>query len=429
MRIIHLIPGSGGTFYCQNCLRDAALVKALRAMGHDVIMVPLYLPLLIDAPVTQHAPTFFGGINTYLQQYVSFFRKTPRWLDRFLDAAWLLRRVAVKEGSTNAADLGPMTLSMMKGRGGFQRKEFERFLAWIQHQEKPDVIHISNALLLGLAPEIRSVTDARICCGLQDEEPWVDGMPAPYNRLCWEAMSAHAACVDRFVATSEWYAERMRVRLGLPQDQVRVVYLGADLSDAAPADRAPDPPVLGYLSHLSEAQGFSTLVDAFIRLKRDPALRGLRLRATGGLTQADTAFVNQQRVKLRAAGMEQDVEILSDFTAVKRHEFLKSLSVLSVPVHEEEAFGLYIIEALAYGVPVVQPRLGAFPELLARTGGGILFEPGNDAEYDAALRALLLDPARARSLAAEGRARVLEGFSVERMAEDTLRIYNEVLAR
>ncbi|MDQ1257733.1 MAG: hypothetical protein QG656_2339, partial [Candidatus Hydrogenedentes bacterium] len=76
MKIFHLTPGSGGTFYCQNCYRDAALLRALRRRGHDVMMLPMYLPIFSDTDgASTHSPIFFGGINVYLQQRFRLFQK------------------------------------------------------------------------------------------------------------------------------------------------------------------------------------------------------------------------------------------------------------------------------------------------------------------------------------------------------------------
>ena len=158
MKIVHIVPGSGGTFYCENCMRDNALVKALRRMGHDVVMVPLYLPMFADDPeLSEDVPVFFGGINVYLQQKLALFRKTPRWLDRLADARWILELAARKAGTTRAAGLGDMTLSMLRGADGNQAKELDRLIKWLAENERPDIVHLSNALLIGLARRIRAV--------------------------------------------------------------------------------------------------------------------------------------------------------------------------------------------------------------------------------------------------------------------------------
>ncbi len=427
MKICQLVPGSGGTFYCQNCLRDLTLVRALQREGHEVVMMPLYLPPFGEGADANHtAPVFFGGINVYLQQRFPLFRKTPRWLDRFFDTRLMLKLAAAQERSTNAAKLGPMTLSMLEGRHGNQEKEFARLLSWLTHHEKPEVIHISNALLLGLATEIKRALDVPIVCSLQDEEPWVEAMPAPWKERCWNAMIEAAAHVDGFIATSRWYAARMSERLGIPRDRIQVVYLGVEISEADAARLSFDPPTIGYLSRLDEAQGLGVLVDAFIQLKQEAHLRELRLHATGGFTAIDRPFIASVRAKLRAHGFEGAVDFREAFQGTKRAEFLRSVSVLSTPAPRGEAFGIQLLEAMAMGVPVVQPGVGAYPEIIEATGGGLLYDPQGRRHLADTLRAVLLDPERARALGQQGRHAVRERFSIERVARDMADVYRRV---
>jgi glycosyltransferase involved in cell wall biosynthesis len=346
-------------------MRDGALVQALRRAGEDVVMVPMYLPMFTDGnPLQDDTPVFFGGINVWLQQQVPLFRKTPRWMDRLFDSEWMLRRAARMEGTTSASELGPMTLSMLEGTGGHQKKELERLLQWLQEHERPDLVHISNALLIGLAGEIKERMNIPVVCSLQDEDWWLDAINPPYDQACWDAIRARTDNVDRFVAVSGWFADRMSRRLEVPRDLMDVVHVGIDLSGYEPAPLDWDPPVLGI----------------------------------------------------------DDAEFIEDFSREKRLAFLKSISVMCVPVEQGEAFGSYIIEAMAAGVPVVQPDAGAFPELIEQTGGGLVYE-----DPVRSLGELLLDPDRARELGSRGRRSVQEHFSIETMAQNMMAVYNALL--
>lgn len=427
MRIVYLAPGTGGTFYCQNCMRDVSLVRAMRKHNHQVTLVPVYLPLLIDAgDVATDVPVFFGGINVYLQQKIPFFRQTPRWLDQWLDAPRLLRLAAKREGSTEAAGLGPMTLSVLKGEDGNQRKELERLLDWLEHHEKPDLVHLSNSLLIGVAGEIKRRLRVPVVCSLQDEEGWVDAIHPPYSEQCWEAMAERKKDVDAFIAVSEWYGGEMMGRLGLSREQLHVVRLGIEVDPAASSVLPFDPPVIGYLSKLSRSLGLGHLVDAFIELKKKPGLEGLRLRATGGKHGPDAEFIKGLHHKLRRQGMDGDVEFIDEFDLQARREFLRSLTLLSVPAQFGEAFGLHIIEALGEGVPVVQPAVGGYPEVVGATGGGLLYDPRDPQALLHSLESLLRDPERARALGAQGREAVRQSFTVDLMAEGTARVYESV---
>jgi glycosyltransferase involved in cell wall biosynthesis len=178
---------------------------------------------------------------------------------------------------------------------------------------------------------------------------------------------------------------------------------------------------------LNEAQGLGALIDAFIQLKQEPALKKLRFRATGGCTTADQVFVDAVREKLRRHGVEDSVEFLADFRKSHGRAFLRSLSVLSAPAPQGEAFGVQLIEAMALGVPVVQPAVGAYPEIIEATGGGILYDPDERSGLVDALRSVLLNPEHARLLGQRGRAAVRERFTMDRVVRDMAKVYASVL--
>ena len=423
MKVVHIVPGSGGTFYCQNCMRDAALVQALRRQGTDVVMMPMYLPMFTDGdPEVKETPVFFGGINVWLQQRFKLFRKTPRWLDRLFDSQWMLKRAAKMEGTTSPAGLGPMTLSMLEGSHGHQRKEVERLVEWLAEHEKPDIIHISNALLIGLAGEIKRRLNVSVICSLQDEDGWLDQIDPPDDEACWNAIAERCGDVDRFVAVSHWYADRMSDRLKIARERIDVVHIGIDLAGYEQASLDLNPPVIGFLSRMNESLGLGKLVDAFIELKRFQSLENLKFRATGGMVGTDREFVETMQKKLAAHGMEDDAEFIEDFSREHRQAFLKSLSVMCVPVEQGEAFGTYILEALAAGVPVVQPSAGAFPELIEATGGGIITD-----DLAGTLRELLSNPAEIHRLGQAGHDAVVKDFGVETMAKNMMIVYNDLL--
>ncbi|MBA7484698.1 D-inositol-3-phosphate glycosyltransferase [subsurface metagenome] len=428
MRIVQITPSAGGSFYCENCLRDAALVRSMRKLGHDILMIPLYLPLPTDeSNLAGKTPIFFGGINVYLQQKLLFFRRTPRWLDKLFDSPKLLKWVARKAGMTNSKDLGRMTISMLRGEKGRQIKELDRLIEWVETQDnKPDVVCLSNVLLVGLAKRIKQRLGVPVVCLLQDEDGFLDGLSSPYSEQAWQILAERADNIDAFIAVSKYYADVMQQRLGLVSERVYVVYMGISLDGYQLRQTEPEIPTIGYLSRMCPGKGLDTLVDAFVHLKKNEKLKNAKLRITGGKMADDDVFLDKTRKRLSSCGLISDVEFLWDFDRNAKLAFLQTLSVLSVPEKQPVAYGLYVLEALAAGVPVVQPASGVFPELLEMTGGGLLCEPDNATALAAAMGPLLLKPDYARELGKQGRDAVLKKFNIEQTAAEMVRIYGEI---
>jgi glycosyltransferase involved in cell wall biosynthesis len=417
MKIVQLTPGAGGMF-CGSCMRDNALVAALRKLGHDAIMLPLYTPLTTDEPDNSTGRVFLGGINVYLQQKSAIFRHTPEWLDRRFDNPELLRAAARAAVKTKPAELGDLTLSVLRGEDGRQAKELRKLTAWLAENTKPDVVCLSNVLLSGLARSIRETLRVPVVCTLQGEDFFVDGLPAPQREQAWELLRQRAREIDAFIAVSRYYGEAMRTRLDVREWKVHVVHNGIDLSGYAPVAQKPAQPTIGYLARLAPEKGLHTLFEAFRLIHRGGKTPGVKLRVAGSFTAGDQPFVDALRADIERAELTRDVELMPNLDRAQKIAFLQSLSVFSVPATYGESFGLYVLEAMACGVPVVQPRHGPFPELIEATGGGVLCAPDDPADLAAKLEELLADDARRTALGEAGRAKVLAHFTVERMARE-----------
>jgi glycosyltransferase involved in cell wall biosynthesis len=427
MNIVHIVPGSGGGFYCQNCVRDIGLVKALHAAGHDVLFVPMYLPFLeLAGDAVAQAPVFYGAVNVYLRQKIPFYHRLPAAWRRRLDAPRVLRWAAARAGTTQADGLGDLTLGVLDGRDGPHRRELEHLTDWLKTQPRPDIIHLSNALLLGLAPTLRDALGAAIVCTLQDEDTWLDALPPRYRDRGWRRVAELCRAVDAFTPVSAYYAEKMRARLNLPEARCHTILIGIDVDAFSPPPAPPATPTLGFLSELTPPHGLDILVEAFLALRRRPELAGLRLRITGGNRDAQTPFLAGIRARIAASEHAAAVEFVDACREPHRSAFLRSLSVLSVPATRPEAFGLFQIEAMACGVPVAQPRLGAYPEIVAATGGGVIYDTPTAGALAEALFPLLANPALAARIGAAGRAAVIEKFSLARMVADVTRVYRLV---
>jgi glycosyltransferase involved in cell wall biosynthesis len=426
MRIVQITPGAGGMF-CGNCFRDNALVAALRKMGHDTLMVPLYLPMRLEEDdQSAGTPIFFSGINVYLQEKSPLFRTAPKWLHDLLASPTLLKWAAGRSAKTRAEDLGGLTISMLRGEEGNQSRELDELITWLKDQERPDVICLSNALLIGLVRRLKTTLRVPIVCFLQGEDAFLDALPEEARTRAWEVLSARAAEVDLFIAPSRYFADLMQQRLGLPDERVSVIYNGINLEGFSPASSPPDPPVLGYFARMCREKGLEQLVDAFILLRQRGTVPTLRLLVGGGCGPSDEPFVNSLRARLRRARLEKDAEFHPNVSRAGKLEFLRSLSVFSVPALYGEAFGLYVIEALAAGVPVVQPRHAAFPEIVDATEGGLICDPGDPKALATAIETLLRDPVLRGSFADKGRKAALREFGIETFANRLVQEYEKV---
>jgi glycosyltransferase involved in cell wall biosynthesis len=427
LRIVQLTPGAG-KMYCGACLRDNALVSALRRMGHAVVMAPMYLPLTLDEDdQSVGAPIFFSGINVYLDQQSALFRKAPDWLHKLLAAPSLLRLASGTATNTRPEELGELTISMLRGEEGNQARELDDVIRWLR-TEKPDVVCLSNSLLVGLARRIRAEVGAPVICSLQGEDYFLDCIPEPHRSTAWQVAAERAADVDLFVAPSQYYGKLMGDRLKVPPEGMKVVYNGINLAGyeaAAPPGGKTGPPVLGYFARMCREKGLDQLVGAFIRLKKRNGLGDLKLRVGGSCGPADQKIVDQLRETLAANQVLGDVEFCPNLSHAAKQDFLSSLTVFSVPAPHPEAFGLYLVEALAAGVPVVQPDHGGFSELVASTGGGRLFRARDEEALTDALEVLLRSPEQARALGEAGRAAVRQRFTMEAMAEEFARLCRE----
>jgi glycosyltransferase involved in cell wall biosynthesis len=422
VNIVQITPGAGG-MYCGNCFRDNALVAELRKLGHQTLMVPLYLPMTLDEEdQSAGTPTFFGGVNVYLEQKSAFFRHAPKWLHSLLDSPALLKFAAGRAAKTRAEDVGDLTISMLRGEEGNQARELDELIAWLKTQPKPDVICLSNAMLAGLVRKLKSELNAPVVVMLQGEDAFLDSMPEPVRTEVWRTLAERVAEADLFIAPSRYFGDLMAMRLNLPKEKVKVVFNGINLEGYRTTSNVQHPTsnnqTLGFFARMCKEKGLDVLVEAFILIKQRGKVPALKLRIGGGCGPGDEPFVNELKQRLQTAGVLGDVEFHPNLTRDQKLAFFQSLTLFSVPANYGEAFGLYIIEALASGVPVVQPRTASFPELVAATGGGVLCEPGSAPGLAAALEQLLLKPDQLQALGETGRQTVQEKFSIAWMTQE-----------
>ena len=426
MNIIQIIPGSGGSFYCGNCLRDSKYVDALRKLDHQVVKIPMYLPLFSDEHDISDIPIFYGAISTYLKQVYPIFRKAPAWFDKLLNSKPMMKMAASMAGSTRAKGLEDMTISMLLGEQGEQKEELEKMVDWIADHCNPDVIHISNALLLGLAKRLKEKVGVPVVCSLQDEDVWVDAMQPQFQQPIWDLMHERAEDVDALVAVSNYFADEMKKRMRLEDKKVHTFYLGVDVEDYPYIPVKEKPKNVGYISRMCHKDGFDIVVNAFIELKKKAGFEEVKLIATGGLTGDDKKFFKEQKQKLKEAGLLHQFEVVEQFEGAARHEFFKQVAMISVPVRIGEAFGMYLLEAMASGVPVVQPALGAFPEIVEVSGGGITYFPNTPEKLSESWAGLLNDPEKLEKLSLAGYEGTKAKFNIHNHAAEIVELYENL---
>ena len=428
MKIIYLAAGAAG-MYCGSCLHDNTLAAALMASGADVLLVPTYTPIRTDEADVSQSRVLFGGINVYLQQLSRVFHYTPRWFDSLLDSPLLLNALTKMNFSVDAAKLGGLTVSMLEGEQGRQRKELDKLVDWLAREVRPDVVHLSNSMLSGMAREIGRRLNVPVVCSLSGEDIFLEKLVAPHYDRARDVLRERARDVTAFVSLNRYFAEYMTEYLDIEPERVHVIPHGLNLAGhgSRRGSSPGEPCTIGYLARICYDKGLHQLVEAFKLLKDQPGLPPVRLRVAGYLGAGDRKYFDELRAKIRDWKLEQDFEYLGELDRAEKVEFLQSLDIMSVPTVYRESKGLSILEALANAVPVVLPAHGAFPELIEDTGGGLLCEPGDPASLAEKLRQLVLDPAQAEALGRQGQAAVHDRYNAARMAERTLALYKQLL--
>ena len=424
MKLVFLTPGTG-SYYCGVCMRDNAIAREMIRQGHEALLVPMYLPLTLDEDAASgRQPVFYGGVNVYLQQKFAFFRNAPRWLDRLLNARGLLRLAARQAGMTGGSELGEITISMLQGEEGNQAKELDELVRWMREHGRPDAVWLSTALLAGLARRITQELGIPVFCSLQGEDVFLDELSEPSRSQAWQTLVERARDLAAVIAPSAFYAELMGRRMQLRPEQLRIVPNAINLEGYEPGE-VEQPPVIGFLARFIPGKGLGLVVDAFIELKKRGRFAKVRLRCIGAMTAEDERYVQTLKRRLDAAGVGDDAEFLPNVSREEKIAALQTLTLLSTPTNYGESFGLYLIEAMAAGVPVVQPRTASFPEIIEATGGGILYDKISATALADAWESLLAEPARAREMGLRGRAAVVRDYSIERLAGNLLSIVEE----
>ena len=417
---VAIVTAGGAGMFCGSCMHDNTWARALRDAGVEVTLIPTYTPIRVDEEDLSSRRVFFGGINVYLEHKSRVWRTLPRWMTGWVDHPALIRFATRFGVSNDAAVLGELTLDMLDGELGSQRRDVEELASFIASDLKPDVVCFSNVLLVGAVRTLRQSFSGKIFCTLQGDDIFLNGLSEKHRQGAIDRISSRSADFDGFLVHSEYYRDHMSQMLHLPVEKFSRIPLGIDFSGFAARERPrPDDDDfrIGYFARICPEKGLHLLVEAVRKIRKDHPQ--VKLVAGGYLGSRDTSWFEQVQRDARDLGAAFEY-IGSPAEQSEKAVFLQSLDVLSVPAPYQEPKGIYVLESLACGVPVVQPAHGAYPEMLAATEGGLLFQPGNTDDLTEKLTSLIVDSARREALAVRGRKLVSEQYSLTAMTNATL---------
>lgn len=405
--------------YCGTCLRDNSLATALLRMGHDVTLVPLYTPTLTDEANVSQDKIFFGGISVYLEQNWALFRNTPWLLDRLWDSKMALRAAAKRTIPVDPHFLGAMTVSMLEVENGRLKKELRKLLRWLESEPRPDIINLPYTLLIGLAAPLKKSLGAPVFCTLQGEDLFLEGLNEPYRARALALIRQNIPHVDRFLAVSDYYADFMCRYLGIPEHKMEVARIGVSTEGyrtSLPAKPASEKIRIGYFARIAPEKGLHVLAEAYRLVRNEEP--NCTLEAAGYIAPEHRVYLS---------GIERQMEqwnLPFHYHGVVDREhkiaFLENLDILSTPTVYSDPKGIFVLEAMAAGVPFVQPHHGTFREMWEKTGGGILVEPDNPKDLAAGLLRLIRDSELRAGLARKAYDGVRAHYTVEQMAAQTL---------
>ena len=322
-----------------------------------------------------------------------------------------------------------MTVSMLRGELGNQRKELDKLVDWLLDEVQPDVVHLSNSMMLGLARMIAQRCGPPVICSLSGEDIFLEKLQPPHYEQARQLLRERAAEVQAFTVLNNYYAKFMADYLSVPREKIHVIPHGLQLDGHGQGDDAAERQTLriGYLARVCEDKGLHLLVEACELLVERHDLATIELHAAGYLGAADRAYLQNLLNRANQGPLSGKFRYLGELDRAEKIEFLQSLDVFSTPTVYQESKGLPLLEALANGVPVVVPAHGTYPELIADTGGGLLCNPLDVEDLAAKLAELLQDSERSRQLGRVGQEAIRQRYHAIAMAERTLALYHNLL--
>jgi len=303
---------------------------------------------------------------------------------------------------------------------------------------------LTNMLIAGCVPELKRRLDVPVLVTLQGDDIFYNFLPDPYRQQALAAMQSLVPHIDGFLVHTHTYAEKMARDLGIPDDRFLITPLGIDVSsictsppppppppttepaDAHPADR---PVTLGFLARLAPEKGLEVLVEAFILAAQQAWGQSLQLAVAGWQGPQHLAFRESLEQRIAQANLSHRYRCYPDPDQAGKRRFLSTIDLLCVPTHYHDPKGLFALEAVAAGVPYLQPAHGAFPELHQRLGAGELFSPNTPQALTEALRQLLPRLTELQQATRQRLPELHQEIGLSSMATRTLHAISEHLAK
>jgi glycosyltransferase involved in cell wall biosynthesis len=282
-----------------------------------------------------------------------------------------------------------------------------------------------------MARPLRRAFRRPILCTLQGEELFLSGLAAAYRDRAITLIQEQVRDVDQFIAVSEYCAEFMTDFLRIPADRMSVVPLGIKMTgyERRTPSRTGDEYRVGYFARVAPEKGLHVLAEAYVRFRRRIGDARVVLQAAGYMAPSHRDYIEKAQDVLTKAGLGGEFAYHGTLDRAAKQSFLRGLDVLSVPATYDEPKGMFLLEAMASGVPVLQPRRGAFTEIVEKTGGGLLVQPDDPDAIADGLYQLWSDRALSSQLANRAFEGVRDHYTVAGSASRLLEVYEKVTRR
>ena len=414
---IAIITAGGAGMFCGSCMQDNTLARTLRMAGEDAILVPTYTPIRVDEDDVSADHVFMGGVNVYLDSKLPGWRHLPHWMTGWLDRPHMIRALTQFGGATDASKLGSLTLDMLKGTAGPQRREIVELADYLCNDLQPDIILFSNALLSGVLSELRPRFSGKIICLLQGDDVFLDSLSERWKGPVFAQLRKNGEAFDGFLTHSDYYSRFMSDYLLLPGRQIRRIPLTVDASNVAALN--PDRPDssgdetcsrpfrIGYFARVCPEKGVHNLLAASADVL--PDLPQAEIAIAGYLPEQHRKWFHRLLQTAQNEFPERIHWLGSPPERADKFRIISSFDVLCVPTEYKEPKGLYVLEAGLCGVSSVLPAHGAFPEVIASVKHGATYHPADATGLSQALRSVV---AAGRQPATDLAERVRKEFSM-----------------